>query len=122
MFGLVDRQAGFIDVEHRLVGQDLLQPFFKGFQGLELLLASALQGAFADGIAKEFFAHLADAQAGAQLGIVKVGEQGAEVPPILKGGFDLLGKRGGDAPVATGAVLEFGAMFRAFQLEGWQVE
>ena len=122
VFDLVDRKAGFIHVEHRLLGQDLFQALFKGLQGLVLLLAGALHGAFADGIAEHFLAHLADAQTGSQLGVVEVGQQRAKVLPILNRGFDLLGKRSRHDLVTAGAFFDFGAMFGALQLEGRQVE
>ncbi len=118
----VDRQAGLIHVEHRFLGQDLFQTLLKGFQGLVLFLAGTLQGAFTDGVAKQLFAHLADAQTGSQLGIVEIGEQGAKVLPILNRGVDLRGKGSGHELVTGGTIFDFGAMFGAFQLEGRQVE
>ena len=51
MLNLVDRHAGFVGMEEGFFGEDLHQPLFKGLQGLVLLLASALQRAFTDGIA-----------------------------------------------------------------------
>src|SRR5439155_9343924 len=81
-----------------------------------------LQGRFADGIAEHLGAHLADPPAGSFLGVVEVGQQRAEVFPVLDGSFDVGGKGRRRGLLATGALLDLRPMFGAFELEGGQIE
>jgi len=92
MIDLIDRHAGLVGVEHGFFGQDLHQPLFIRFQRGVLLLPGGLQGRFADGIAEHLGAHLADPPAGSLLGVVEVGQQRAEVFPVLDGSLTSAGK------------------------------
>src|ERR671924_1981437 len=121
MGDLVNRQAGFVGVQDRLLRKDLDQPVFKGCQSLVLLLAGALQRAFTDRIAEHFGAHLSDPPAGSDLGVVEVSQQSAEVLPILDRGFDLSRKGRRYGALAVGTVFDFGPVLGAFQLERWQI-
>jgi len=122
MVDLVDRHAGLVGVEHGFFGQDLHQPMFIRFQRGVLLLPGGLQGRFADGIAEHLGAHLADPPAGSFLGVVEVGQQRAEVFPVLDGSFDVGGKGRRRGLLATGALLDLRPMFGAFELERGQIE
>src|SRR2546426_2693086 len=121
MRDLVNRQAGFVSVQHRLLREDLDQALFKWLQGLVLLLAGALQSAFTDRIAEHFGAHFPDPSAGSDLGVVEVSQQRAEILPILDRGFDPGGKGRRHGAFAAGAVFDFGPILGAFQLEGGQI-
>ena len=121
MGDLVDRQAGFVGVQDRLLGQDLDQSLFKSLQGLELLLAGALQRGFTDCIAEHFRAHLSDPATGSDLSVVEVSQQRANVFPILNRGVDLGGKIRRHPAPAVGAFLDFGPIFGAGQLEGGHI-
>ena len=122
MVDLVYRHAGLVGVKDRFLGQDLHQPVFKGLQRLVLFLPDGLQGGFTDGITEHLRAHLTDPQAGALLGVVEVGEQSAEVFPILDRSFEVGGKGRHADLLATGALLDLGPMLGAFELEGRQIE
>lgn len=118
----IDHQAGFIGMEDRFLGQDFHQPLLKGFQGLILLLAGALQRGFTDRIAEHFGAHFPDPPTGPFLGVVEVGQQGAEVLAILDGSLDVGGKGRHHGALAARTHLDLGPMLRTFQLQRRQVE
>ena len=85
-------------------------------------MAGALQRGFTDRIAEHLGAHFTDPPTGPFLGVVEVGQQGAEVLPILDGSLDVRGKGRHDGPMAARALLDFGSMLRAFQFQRRQVE
>ena len=109
-------------MQARFPRKDLHDAFFKELQRLELLLAGPLQGRFTDGITEHLGAHLTDAQTGALLGVVEVGQQSAEVFPVLDRSGDVGGKGGHANLLTTGTVLDLGPMLGAFELKGRQIE
>src|ERR1035441_5241439 len=115
MLNLVDRHAGFVGVEEGFFGEDLHQPLFKGLQGLVLLLASALQRAFTDGIAEELLTHSTDPLAGSLLDVGKVSEQSLEVFPILDRGTHRSRKVCRAGVSTAGTLFDFSAMLGTFQ-------
>src|SRR6266568_833273 len=122
MGDFVDEHPGFISMENGFLGQDLHQALLERFQSLELRFSGVLDGRFADRVAKELDAHLANSPTGTLLGVVKITEQGQEAPPILNGGFDLRREGRGLARVAAGTFFDLGPVLRALQLQSRQIK
>ena len=122
MVDLVDRHGCFISMEDGFLRQDFHQSLFKGLQRLVQFLAGALQSGLTDRITEHFLAHLTDPLAGSLLAIIEVGEQSAEILPILERSFDVVREGSCARPVAAGALFYFSSMFGAFQFQRRQIE